>query len=165
MPIDIAPDLQAADWLAAAITAHQFGGPAVNQRITAQVSFTPISEGESLSVLRCLVVPGSMEIQLGRAADPHTYPIHVFLKKVSATDVQVREVVRIRTLIQDAVRSGLFPRSITVAPGNVVVLPEGVAMFDLEADAGWDQDAMSGARIFVARVTVVFKALFDKVPA
>lgn len=163
MPVDPTPVLAAADWLAAAITAHQFGGPAVNQRISAAVSFEPADEAESLSTLRCKVYPGPTQIKLGRAADPHTFHCLVSLKKLNATDADVRATCAVGTLLLDAIRSGLFPRTVAVAGGGSVELPDGVQVADLDAGYGWEPSALAASMIFVWHVNVEFMGIYDRV--
>lgn len=162
MPIDPTPVLAAADWLAAAITAHQFGGPTVNQRLTATVSFDPGDEAEQLSTMRCKVYPGPTQIKLGRSADPHTYHCLVSLKKANATDADVRLSCAVGTMLLDALRSESFPRTVAVGGGASVVLPDGVSIANLDAGYGWEQGALASSMIFVWHVNVEFMAIFDK---
>jgi hypothetical protein len=112
---------------------------------------------EELSDLKVSVVPGETQVS------PHTHgadlfeiEVHVVLGKKMTSDFEIDDLIELRTNIVDAVRSRTLPDS-------TPAMPAGVAWMNVTNAVTYDRDQVTGYRIFLADIAVMYRYANAKV--
>jgi hypothetical protein len=124
---------------------------------TAKMQYVPDYEVADLATLRVSVVPGDLDISLfeGRGGDLHEPHVHIVMAKRFANDAEVRDLIKLRTQIQDKVRSGTLPAS-------TPAMPSGVQWWGMQVSSTFDRDQLSASRVFLADIEVSYRILLGR---
>lgn len=142
-------ELAIADALAAAISATTFLGPITS--VTATRAYVPDHQASDLETLKVNVVPGTVEISaLSHGADLFESTIHVTIGKRAPTDVEVDDLVELRTQIADAIRSNKLT-------AGYPAMPTGVVWMSIDNMTTFDRDALTGQRVFLSDMAVTYR--------
>ena len=143
-----------ADSLAGSLSLARFHGAITS--VAAVRSYVPDYTAEELGDLKVSVVPGETQVT------PHTHgadlfeiDIHVVIGKRMASDAEIDDLVELRTGIVDAIRSKKLPAGETMPPG--------VAWMNVTNMVTYDRDQVTGARIFLADISVTYRYANAKV--
>jgi hypothetical protein len=144
-----------ADSLAGSLSLARFDGAITS--VDAVRSYVPDYTAEELSDLKVSVVPGETQVT------PHTHgadlfeiDIHVVVGKRMASDAEIDDLVELRTNIVDAIRSKKLPAGETT-------MPPGVAWMNVTNLVTYDRDQVTGARVFLADISVTYRYANAKV--
>ena len=144
-----------ADSLAGSLSIARFDGAITS--VDAVRSYVPDYTAEELGDLKVSVVPGETQVT------PHTHgadlfeiDVHVVIGKRMASDAEIDDLVELRTNIVDAIRSKKLP-------GGETTMPPGVAWMNVTNVVTYDRDQVTGARIFLADISVTYRYANAKV--
>jgi hypothetical protein len=144
-----------ADSLAGSLSLARFDGAITS--VDAVRSYVPDYTAEELGDLKVSVVPGETQVT------PHTHgadlfeiDIHVVIGKRMASDAEIDDLVELRTNIVDAIRSRKLPADETT-------MPPGVAWMNVTNMVTYDRDQVTGARVFLADISVTYRYANAKV--
>lgn len=144
-----------ADSLAGSLSLARFDGAITS--VSAVRSYVPDYTAEELGDLKVSVVPGETQVT------PHTHgadlfeiDIHVVIGKRMASDAEIDDLVELRTNIVDAIRSRKLPADETT-------MPPGVAWMNVTNMVAYDRDQVTGARVFLADISVTYRYANAKV--
>ena len=144
-----------ADSRAGSLSLARFDGAITS--VDAVRSYVPDYTAEELGDLKVSVVPGETQVT------PHTHgadlfeiDIHVVIGKRMASDAEIDDLVELRTNIVDAIRSRKLPADETT-------MPPGVAWMNVTNLVTYDRDQVTGARVFLADISVTYRYASAKV--
>lgn len=131
---------------------------AAGVQVDAKMQYVPDYEASDLNRLRVSVVPGELDISLfeGRGGDLHEPHVHVVMAKRFTDESELRSLIKLRTQIQDKIRSKTLP-IVDWAP-----MPEGVMWYGMTVSSTFDRDQMSASRIFLADIEVTYRVLLGR---
>jgi hypothetical protein len=144
-----------ADSLAGSLSLARFDGAIAS--VDAVRSYVPDYTAEELGDLKVSVVPGETQVT------PHTHgadlfeiEVHIVIGKRMASDAEIDDLVELRTAIVDAIRSKKLPAAETT-------MPPGVAWMNVTNLVTYDRDQVTGARVFLADISVTYRYANAKV--